>query len=125
MEAGGCPREHRSDSLSAAFRNLAEREDFTTRYAALPDHYRVEGTRNDRGLGHENGSVESSHQYLKEAVDQPLMLQGHRGFANRAAYDEFVREVVMRRNRRDAATFRIEREQLQDLPERRTNDFVD
>jgi hypothetical protein len=36
-----------------------------------------------------------------------------------------VREVVMRRNRRNAAAFRIEREQLQDLPERRTTDFVE
>ena len=31
----------------------------------------------------------------------------------------------MRRNRRNAAAFRIEREQLQDLPERRTTDFVE
>ena len=31
----------------------------------------------------------------------------------------------MRRNRRNAAAFRIEREQLQDLPQRRTTDFVE
>ena len=31
----------------------------------------------------------------------------------------------MRRNRRNAAAFRIEREQLQELPERRTTDFVE
>ncbi|SMG61200.1 hypothetical protein SAMN06265784_12021 [Paraburkholderia susongensis] len=97
----------------------------TTRYAALLDHYGMDGTRNNRGLGHENGSVESSHRYLKEAVDQALMLRGHRDFADRVAYDEFVREVVMRRNRRNAAAFRIEREQLQNLPERRTTDFVE
>jgi hypothetical protein len=36
-----------------------------------------------------------------------------------------VREVVMRRNRRNAAAFVIEREQLQDLPVRRTTDFVE
>lgn len=57
-QAGGCPREHRSDSLSAAFRNLQEEEDFTARYAALLEHYGMEGTRNSRGMGHENGSVE-------------------------------------------------------------------
>ena len=69
--------------------------------------------------------MESSHRYLKEAVDQALMLRGHRDFADRVAYDEFIREVVMRRNRRNAAAFRIERTQLQDLPERRTTDFVE
>jgi hypothetical protein len=31
-QAGGCPREHRSDSLSGAFRNLQDEEDFTARY---------------------------------------------------------------------------------------------
>lgn len=124
-QAGGCPREHRSDSLSAAFRNLQEEEDFTTRYAALLEHYGMQGTRNNRGLGHENGSVESSHRYLKEAVDQALELRGHRDFADRATYDEFVRGVVMRRNRRNAAAFRVEREHLQDLPEYRTTDFVE
>lgn len=106
-QAGGCPREHRSDSLSAAFKNLTEQEDFTKRYAALLDHYGMEGTRNNRGLGHENGSVESSHRYLKEAVDQALMLRGHRDFADRSAYDEFIREVVMRRNRRNARRFAL------------------
>jgi hypothetical protein len=124
-QAGGCPREHRTDSLSAAFRNLADEDDFTVRYAALLEHYGMTGTRNNRGLGHENGSVESSHRYLKEAVDQALMLRGHRDFVDRAAYDEFLREVVMRRNRRNAAAFRLEREQLKDLPLRRTTDFVE
>jgi len=124
-QAGGSPQEHRTDSLSAAFRNLAEEEDFTARYTALLDHYGMAGTRNNRGASHENGSVEASHRYLKEALEQALLLRGHRDFADRAAYASFVREAVMRRNRRNAAAFRIEREQLQDLPERRTTDFVE
>jgi hypothetical protein len=124
-QAGGTPREHRTDSLSAAFKNLAEEEDFTARYTALLEHYDMAGTRNNRGQSHENGSVESSHRYLKEALDQALLLRGHRDFENRAAYEAFVREIVMRRNRRNAAAFRIEREALSDLPLRRTTDFVE
>jgi hypothetical protein len=124
-QAGGAPQEHRSDSLSAAFKNLAEEEDFTARYTALLDHYGMAGTRNNRGLSHENGSVEASNRYLKEAIEQALLLRGHRDFEDRASYEGFVREAVMRRNRRNAAAFRIEREQLQDLPERRTTDFVE
>lgn len=124
-QAGGAPQEHRSDSLSAAFKNLAEQEDFTARYTGLLDHYGMAGTRNNRGLSHENGSVESSHRFLKQAIEQALLLRGHRDFEDRAAYEAFVREAVMRRNRRNAAAFRIEREQLLDLPERRTTDFVE
>ena len=124
-QAGGAPQEHRSDSLSAAFKNLTEEEDFTARYTALLDHYGMAGTRNNRGVSHENGSVESAHRYLKEAIEQALLLRGHRDFEDRALYEAFVRETVMRRNRRNAAAFRIEREQLQELPVRRTTDFVE
>ena len=124
-QAGGAPQEHRTDSLSAAFKNLAEAEDFTLRYTALLAHYGMAGTRNNRGLSHENGSVESPHRYLKEAIEQALLLRGHRDFADRAAYEGFVREAVMRRNRRNAAAFRIERAQLQELPVRRSTDFVE
>jgi hypothetical protein len=54
---GGAPREHRSDSLSAAFRNLnrAAREDLTARYDALCVHYGMEPSRNNRGVAHEKG----------------------------------------------------------------------
>ena len=45
---GGAPLEHRSDSLSAAFRNLDAdvREDLTRRYDTLCAHYGMEPTRN-------------------------------------------------------------------------------
>jgi len=92
---------------------------------ALLEHYGMTGTRNNRGESHENGSVESAHRYLKEALDQALLLRGHRDFDDRNAYEAFVREVVIRRNRRNATAFRIEREQLLDLPARRTTDFVE
>ena len=124
-QAGGAPQEHRTDSLSAAFKNLAEEEDFTVRYTALLEHYGMAGTRNNRGLSHENGSVESPNRFVKEALEQALLLRGHRDFADRAAYEGFVREAVMRRNRRHAAAFGIEREQLQELPARRSTDFVE
>ena len=45
---GGVPREHRTDSLSAAFKNL-DRDaqlDFTKRYDELCRHYGMEATRN-------------------------------------------------------------------------------
>jgi hypothetical protein len=124
-QAGGVPREHRTDSLSAAFKNLQEEEDLTVRYTALLDHYGMLGTRNNRGQSHENGSVESSHRHLKDAVDQALLLRGHRDFDDRCAYAAFVCEAVLRRNRRHAAAFRIEREQLAELPPRRSTDFVE
>src|SRR5438477_8232717 len=56
---GGAPREHRSDSLSAAFRNLDRdaQEDLTRRYQGLMRHYEMTPTRNNPGVAHENGSI--------------------------------------------------------------------
>ena len=64
---GRAPLKHRSDSLSAAFCNLDgdTRQDQTRRYEALCTHYRMQPTRNNRGLAHENGSIESPHRHLK------------------------------------------------------------
>src|ERR1700674_4185940 len=60
---GGAPREHRSDSLSAAFCNLDRdaQEDMTLCYQGLMRHYDMIPTRNNLGVAHENGSIESSH----------------------------------------------------------------
>jgi hypothetical protein len=121
---GGAPLEHRSDSLSAAFRNLGRdaEEDLTRRYDALCAHYGMQPSRNNPGLAHENGAIESAHGHLKAAIADALLLRGSRNFADLAAYRAFVDEVVGRHNVRIAPRIAIEREALQHLPARRTTD---
>ncbi len=108
---GGAPREHRSDSLSAAFRNLDAdaREDLTSRYDALCAHYRMEPTRNNRGVAHENGSIESAHGHFKSAVHDALLLRGAVEFADLAAYRRFIDEIVSRKNARNGKRIDAER----------------
>ena len=122
---GGAPREHRSDSLSAAFRNLDAdaREDLTSRYNALCTHYLMEPTRNNRGVAHENGSIESSHGHLKSAVHDALLLRGGVEFADLAAYRRFIDEIVSRKNARNGKRIDAERSLLQPLPRERTCDW--
>jgi hypothetical protein len=66
---GGAPEQHRSDSLSAAFCNLdrVTREDLTRRYEELCAHYGMTPSRNNRGVAHENGAIESAHGHLVAA----------------------------------------------------------
>ena len=80
---GGVPEQHRTDSLSAAFRNLGRdaQDDLTQRYEALVAHYGMEPTRNNPGIAHENGAVESAHGHLKKAIADALLLRGVRDFA--------------------------------------------
>jgi transposase InsO family protein len=100
---GGVPQQHRSDSLSAAFHNLAReaQEDLTRRYEELCAHYAMTPSRNNRGVAHENGSIESAHGHLKNVLRDELLLRGSRDFADLAAYRRFIDEVVGRRNARN------------------------
>ena len=85
---GGVPLEHRSDSLSAAFRNLDRdaQEDLTQRYQGLMRHYGMTPTRNNPGVAHENGSIEGPLSHLKRALEDALLLRGSRDFEDLDAY---------------------------------------
>lgn len=122
---GGSPREHRSDSLSAAFRNLATeaRDDLTCRYEALCAHYGMTPSRNNHGLAHENGAIESAHGRLKQAIRDAQLMRASNDFTDLAGYRRFIDEIVSRKNRRNAARIDAERAHLQPLPDRRTEDY--
>jgi len=122
---GGVPEQHRSNSLSAAFCNLDRvvQEDLTRRYEELCAHYGMTPSRNNRGVAHENGAIESAHGHLKNVLRDELLLRGSRDFADLAAYRRFVDEVVGRRNARNRKRIEIERAVLKPLPERRTTDY--
>jgi hypothetical protein len=122
---GGVPEQHRSDSPSAAFRNLDRdaREDLTGRYEELCAHYGVTPTRNNPGVTHENGTTESAHGHLKKVFDVELLLRGSRDFADLVAYRRFADEVVGRRNARNRKRIDIERTALKALPARLTTDY--
>lgn len=121
---GGVPAEHRTDSLSAAFANLARdaEEDLRGRYEALCADYRMEPTRNNRGVAHENGAIESRHGHLKTRLDQALRLRGTRDFASLDDYRTFVAQVVGQHNARHRDALRIEAPHLRPLPARRSRD---
>jgi hypothetical protein len=122
---GGAPEEHRTDSLSAAFKNLSdlERREWTSRYAALCAHYGMRPSRNNPGESHENGSIESRHGSLKTALGQALLLRGSSDFDDRAAYEAFIETVVQRLNARVEKRLVVERAALRPLPARRTAEF--
>jgi hypothetical protein len=122
---GGVPEQHRTDSLSAAFRNLdAEaKRDLTERYEALCLHYGMVPTRNNLGVSHENGSIESSHGHLKSKLSDALLLRASRDFDDLLAWRGFVDEIVGRGNARNAKRIDQERAALNKLPDRKTADY--
>ncbi len=124
---GGSPQEHRSDSLSAAFKNLSKdaAADTTKRYEQLCKHYDMEPTRNNRGKGHENGAVESPHGHLKKRIQQGLLLRGSKDFTSVSEYEGFLAEIVQTINRNKLDKIEEERKYLQPLPLQRTADYTE
>jgi transposase InsO family protein len=122
---GGAPGEHRTDSLSAAFKNLKadEQEDQTVRYQALCAHYGMAASRNNRGVSHENGGIESPHGHLKRRIKQGLLLRGSADFATREAYQQWLEGIVKQLNRHCSEALEVERAKLKALPLRRTGAF--
>lgn len=124
---GSAPHEHRSDSLSAAYRNLTKEasEDVTKRYEQFCLHYGMEATRNNRGEGHENGAIESPHGHLKKRIQQALHLRDSCDFDSVTAYEEFIAGIVHDINSRKKDKIEQERQYLQALPLQRTADYTE
>lgn len=123
---GGSPKEHRTDSLSAAFKNLSadDKEDQTQRYHDFCAYYGMTPTRNNRGVSHENGGVESPHGHLKRRIKQAFLLRGSYDFDSVEAYQCWIEQIVSQHNRRNAKSADIEKAALQPLPSYKTADYT-
>jgi hypothetical protein len=124
---GGVPAEHRTDSLSACFRNRdgSYAGDYTSRYRELCAHLGVIATRNNRGVAHENGAIEGPHRHWKHRLEQQLIQRGSRDFATEAEYRRLVSQVTNTLSSRHevAGRLEIERLHLQPLPVDRFADY--
>jgi hypothetical protein len=124
---GGVPAEHRTDSLSACFRNRdgSYAADYTSRYRELCAHLGVIATRNNRGVAHENGAIEGPHRHWKHRLEQQLIQRGSRDFETEAEYRQLVSQVTNTLNSRHevAGRLEIERLHLQPLPVERFADY--
>lgn len=122
-ELGRVPRRHRTDNLSAATHDLRDgRRAFNERYLGAMAHYGVEADRNTPGRAHENGSIEQAHHRFKRAVEQALLVRGTREFAERASYEEFLREIFAARNKKRTA-LGDDLRGMGELPPMRIEDF--
>lgn len=121
---GGIPHTHRTDSLSAAYRNTGGRNPRLTRmYEEVCAHYRLQPTRNNLGVAHENGAIESSHGHFKRRLAQALYRRGSFEFASVSAYQAFIEQVIVKLNAKQARKFEQEQPCLQPLPRYRYPDY--
>lgn len=120
---GGVPKQHRTDSLSAAYANSGGKHRLTERYGALCRHYQMQSSRNNTGLAHENGAIESPHGYFKRRLVQQLYLRGSFDFDNVAEYGAFITRVVAKLNAKCSEKYAAELALLRPLPRYRCADY--
>jgi hypothetical protein len=118
-ELGGVPQRHRTDRMTLAVHHDGNPERYTARYRALLAHYGLQAEATNPYRGHENGDCEQAHRRFKEAVEQALLLRGGRDFASRAAYGQFLHELVGRRNAGRQGRLAAELACLRPLPAQR------
>ena len=107
-----------TDNLSAATHELQKTggRTFTKRYQELTDHLSTTPRKINVRRSNENGVVERSHGTFKTALEQALILRGHRDFSSVGSYLEFVSSVLDSLNSKCAKKFAVEREALNPLP---------
>jgi len=122
---GGVPKQHRTDSLSAAYRNMggARNKPLTRLYDDLCHHYRMQPTRNNTGIAHENGAIESPHGHLKNRIKQALLLRGSCDFDSIAEYQALINRAITKLNELHTAKIEEEKQHLQPLPKYRVPDY--
>lgn len=124
---GGVPEIHRTDSLSASFKNLDAnaKDDLTERYKAFVEHYNMQATRINPGEGHENGAVESSHRHIKNRIEQSLIVRGSLDFGSFEEYRGFIKDVTKQHNRRNNKPIETEKAHLRPLPATKATDYTE
>jgi hypothetical protein len=121
--SGGVHTTHRTDSLSAAFKNHVQEKLLTDRYDKLCKCYDVVATQNNKGVAHKNGAIESPNKYLERKIEQQLLLRNSRDFTTLTEYETFIQAIVSTINRQCKTRFDEERLHLKSLPARRTCGF--
>lgn len=120
---GGAPKEHRTDSLSAAYVNANQKQELTQAYEALCQHYGMKPTANNLGVSHENGAIENAHGSLKHRIEQAIKVRGSADFPAVEDYRRFLNNIVDTLNKRNKGRFAEELPQLKPLPRYRFMDF--
>jgi hypothetical protein len=116
---GFVAKEHRTDNLTAATQSFGNSRIFTKNWQEVMSHYKVTPTRNNPGVSNENGSVEKSHDLLKKAISQQLILRGSSNFSDKDDYMNFVKQLVAARNSKRADRFKEEILLLGALPSKK------
>ena len=121
---GRVPRYHQTDHSTAATHELGDGErGFNKNYLSFMRHFGMEPRTIGVGQSHQDGDVESSHNALKNRLEQRLLLRGSRDFASVDEYQDFIDEVIGRANALRSERVREEIEAMRPLVVKRLPEY--
>ena len=120
---GKAPKYHQTDNLSSAVKNSSSKKEFTDRYAALLNHYKIEGRKIQPYSPNENGDIEQSHYRFKKDLEQALILKRSKNFDSIEEYEGFLKKIIKKRNLSRTEKVKEELNYLKDLPAEPLSDF--
>lgn len=104
LKLGAVPQYHQTDNSSAVTHQVSRSAEteraYNLAYLGLLKHYGLTPRTIHLGRPQENGDIEASNGGLKQALRQHLLLRGSRDFRSLAEYEQFVAQVMTRRNER-------------------------
>lgn len=105
-QLGHVPKIHQTDNTTAATHNLGldarekglKERGFNEEYLQLLAHLGMEPRTIHIGRPDENGDIESANGVFKKAVEQHLLLRGSRDFESVPVYEQFLWDIMLKRN---------------------------
>lgn len=115
---GGVPAQLWHDHLSAAIHNLKGEDHYeiSQRYKDLLGQYGTVPRFIEVAKPNQNGCVERGHGVLKKALAQALKLRRSHDFESMAQFDDFLRAIVDKLNRKRPERWAEEQRTLRPLP---------
>lgn len=124
FELGHVPVWHQTDNSTAATHDLRSgKRGFNEEYEGLMRHFGMKPRTIEVGKKHQNGDVESSNRWLKDRLEQHLLLRGNRDFPDRQTYEQWVREVQRQANSQHRVHFLDELKAMRGLSATRLAEY--
>ena len=124
FELGRIPEFHQTDNSTAATHQLANgKRDFNEEYAKLVKYFKMEPRTTAVGQKEQNGDIEAANGALKRELEQRLLIRGSRDFANVKDLEDWIQEVMTKRNHLRRDRFVTEMKKMRQLDLKRIAEY--
>ena len=120
---GHAPSLFQIDNSTSATHEVKKGRGFNERFVGLMNHYDLNYRTTGVGKKEQNGDVEASNGVLKRQIEQDLLLRGSREFESVEAYENWINEVVGRKNKGRAERLNQELQVMEKVTARRLPSF--